>query len=206
MRILARTAIFAFLLCVSLRLQSQDNSKPTRFEAGPQIAFVVHGGTGLVSNDFLVGGRFTFNARHWLGVESEWGFTPQNVVFNGGHINQFLFGPKVGIRKPRLGAFIKARGGFSSISNFTKTFDETSLTQTLGRQTNPLIDLGGVIEIYPGKRWLLRYDFSDLVTQHNNNTVFTFQSPLCASLPCTFQAPDTVTHSFYFSTGISYRF
>src|SRR5882724_4737926 len=195
MRILASAAFFAFVLCASPCLQSQDTSKPTRFEAGPQIAFLVHGSNGLTSNQFLLGGRFTFNAYRWLGIESERGFTPQQQAFLGGRTNQILFGPKVGIRKQKVGAFIKARGGFSTTGNVVKTIDITSNVDTSARHTDPVIDLGGVIEVYPAKRWILRYDFSDLVTQHNNDIIFSFQGPPCTMGVCTFQAPDTVTHS-----------
>lgn len=205
MRIVATISVLVLVACASPSLQSQDNSKPTRFEAGPQITSVVHGNNGSANNEFLFGGRFTFNVYRWLGIESEWGFTPQEVTI-GGRANQFLFGPKVGIRHEKFGTFIKARGGFSSIGNVLKAVDVSTSSQTFGRQTNPVIDLGGVIEVYPAKRWILRYDFSDLVTQHNNNAIITFPPPLCTVAVCTFQAPDSVSHSFQFSTGISYRF
>ena len=79
----------------------------------------------------------------------------------GGRAFQALTGLKMGIRRDHMGYFAKVRGG-------TITFGETERQGTFlpngsfkfdnGMFTNPVLDLGGVYEVYPSRHFVLRAD------------------------------------------------
>ena len=79
----------------------------------------------------------------------------------GGRAFEALTGVKAGIRRDHMGYFAKARGG-------TITFGETerqaaflpsgAFVSDLGMFTNPVLDLGGVYEVYPSRHTVLRVD------------------------------------------------
>jgi hypothetical protein len=79
----------------------------------------------------------------------------------GGRSFEALTGLKMGLRRDRMGYFATARGG-------TITFGETersvgilpngSVFINRGMFTNPVLDAGGVWEVYPSRHTLLRFD------------------------------------------------
>jgi hypothetical protein len=84
---------------------------------------------------------------------------------DGGRILQGLFGVRAGFRTKHMGFFAKARPGFQSYSQglssitFPPDFSSESLAFT--RATDFALDLGGVIEIYPTKHFVIRIDAGD---------------------------------------------
>lgn len=84
------------------------------------------------------------------------------VAFQGGgRAFEALTGAKIGIRRDRMGYFAKVRGG-------TITFGETERQASFlpsgafvldrGMFTNPVLDVGGVYEVYPSRHIILRFD------------------------------------------------
>ena len=79
----------------------------------------------------------------------------------GGRAFEALTGLKAGIRRDHMGYFTKVRGG-------TITFGETErqiswspsnpFNLDSGMFTNPVLDVGGVYEIYPSRHFILRAD------------------------------------------------
>lgn len=90
--------------------------------------------------------------------------TPFSGPQDGGPILQGLFGLKGGIRRNHFGFFGKARPGFHSYAQ-ALTGETTSSTGTIdysyARSTNLVLDLGGIIELYPNRKSTLRLEIGD---------------------------------------------
>ena len=84
---------------------------------------------------------------------------------DGGRILQGLFGIRAGFRNKHVGFFAKARPGFQSYSqtltSITVSPDFSSVALTSARATDFALDLGGVVEIYPAKHFVIRLDAGD---------------------------------------------
>lgn len=86
--------------------------------------------------------------------------------FDGGRILQGFYGVRAGFRTRHIGFFAKARPGFESNSRVLTSETITlgpvaSVVETFGRTTDFALDLGGVIEIYPTKHFVIRLDAGD---------------------------------------------
>jgi hypothetical protein len=208
------------LLCTiplfAIVVDAQENV--TKYEAGAQFTFIRIN----ISNEnrFGFGGRFTYNLLPNFAIDSQWDITPQTSpdsisVFSGGRTNQLFLGLKMGLRKKQFGVFGKVRPGLITYGNSVKSVTTTASTNntsstfnstfTLGRRTDPSLDMGGVLEIYPAKKWILRYDFGDTVVFHGDGPNFNVTidgSPFLVNT----RYPGPTLHSFQFSTGLSYRF
>jgi hypothetical protein len=113
-----------------------------------------------------VWGSWNFS-RHlsWDTSLSHSGRYPGNIEYidfqAGGRSFEALTGLKAGIRRDHMGYFAKVRGG-------TITFGETErqvyrlpnnyIGADLGMFTNPVLDVGGVYEVYPSRHTILRFD------------------------------------------------
>jgi len=89
---------------------------------------------------------------------------------DGGEIVQGLFGIKGGIRRNHMGIFGKARPGFHSYSQ-ALTGVSTSGQYSYARSTNLVLDLGGIVEIYPSERSTLRFEAGDTHIYFNTRNV-----------------------------------
>ena len=90
--------------------------------------------------------------------------TPSSGPHDGGPILQGLFGLKGGIRRNHVGFFGKARPGFHSYSQALtgeSTSTQGSIDYSYARSTNFVLDLGGIIELYPNKKSTLRAEVGD---------------------------------------------
>ncbi|HKQ52527.1 MAG TPA: hypothetical protein VJT74_09170 [Pyrinomonadaceae bacterium] len=172
------------------------------------------------SRDFEpgVGGRLTYNLTETFAVEAEGNFFPRDRFHGlraGGRAVQGLFGVKVGKRYKRFGIFGKARPGFISFSEGISelvpddsVFDpQAPLNFRTRRLTHFAADLGGVLEIYPSRRVLLRIDAGDTIIRYGNTTVNTFQLiPGDPFVPEPFTIPGDTKHNLQLSAGVSFRF
>jgi opacity protein-like surface antigen len=87
---------------------------------------------------------------------------------DGGRILQGFYGLRAGYRTRRIGFFAKVRPGFESNSRVltSETFtlgSDPLVSETFGRATDFALDLGGVIELYPTKHFVIRLDAGDAV-------------------------------------------
>ena len=152
------------------------------------------------------GGRFGYNVHKNLAVEAEINFFPRGSglfgsnFFDGGRITQGLFGVKAGKRFERFGLFGKVRPGFVSFGNVLLNHDFSTFDVfRFGRLTHPALDLGGVVEVYPSSRTLVRFDLGDTIIHYGKQDFI-----LPSGTPFTF---DSFTrHSVQFSVGFSFRF
>ena len=84
--------------------------------------------------------------------------------FDGGRLVQALGGAKVGVRRDGYGVFAKIRAGVNHYSRAFASGDTiTGAIQTRGSNV-AAIDVGGVVERYVGRRWLIRFDGSDVIS------------------------------------------
>ncbi len=190
-RILATATV---LLLITNVLAHAQSTAP-KFEIGAQFALTRL--RDLNETDFGVGGRITYNITDNIGVEGELNFFPRELV--GFALSSFrtqgLFGVKTGLRSERAGIFAKIRPGFLS---FNKRDDvlcspPNSLACVNGRgATYFALDLGGVFELYPSRRVVVRFDLGD--------TIVRFGRPVL-------EAPDGFTsHNIQFNVGVGFRF
>lgn len=153
-----------------------------------------------------IGGRFTFNFNRSLAAEAEINVFPQRANFNdAGSIFQGQFGVKAGKRFEKFGIFGKVRPGFLSIDKYT--FSPPQGTQGSGAifplERRPLftIDAGGVLELYPSKRMVVRFEAGDTVIRHP--ALF---AQVSATDPTLVQVRESkFNHNFQFTAGVGFR-
>jgi hypothetical protein len=150
------------------RPRSDDSEQAVsgRWEVGPQFSYGVSTdaagvGTALERN----GGVGAFASyRLWPYVDVDVaveGFLHQDSVhtpLDGGKVAQGFAGVKVGLRRDRVGVFMKVRPGVSTHSMAFGSLDSVSGTVTDARVTFALLDVGGVLEAYLRPRFLIRLD------------------------------------------------
>ena len=202
------------------RAQNQpEKSEATRYEVGAQFTSISFGPDHTQPG---LGGRFTFNLNNNIALEAELNYFPNDngeisTGRNNGRLTEGLFGVKVGKRFKNVGIFGKARPGFLS---FTRGFGDAVITGPPlpgdifpqsefrpRRLTHPAIDLGGVLEFYPSRRWVTRFDAGVIVARVGQTT---FQSFAAGPNDTIIVAPATIPGftgtAFRFSAGIGYRF
>jgi hypothetical protein len=166
------------------------------------------------------GGRFGYNFSRHVALEAEGNFFPGNRDAEAGRDGrklQVLVGVKVGKRFDKVGLFAKARPGFVRYQKGDYRSKPDSLCITIFpppigcfqpvAKTNFAFDLGGVIEWYPSKHVLLRFDAGDtFINFGNRNVAATDVSPGGLVRQVVIARPSEKTHSFQGSTGIAFRF
>ncbi|HWS86105.1 MAG TPA: outer membrane beta-barrel protein [Pyrinomonadaceae bacterium] len=164
-----------------------------------------------------VGARLGYNVNRYVTLEAEVNFFPREGEvteddFTGGRKLQGLFGIKAGKRGESLGVFAKARPGFV---HFTAGELQGNVgcipliptppgcfgVDKLGR-TDFAFDLGGVVEMYPTERSILRLDLGDTVLRSREHQVPVLTQPT----PVLVQVPARTTHNFQGSVGFGIRF
>lgn len=209
-------AVFTLLaLCVGASAQATDAPK---VEVGVQFTSL-----SIQPPDFFAGtehrpgfgGRLTYNLTDHVAVEGEGNFFPTRGIATfatGGNAAQGQFGVKAGKRWEKFGIFAKARPGFVSFSRAlrlagteTVVFDGQSFVvprYERDRRTSFSTDLGGVIELYPSRRLMARFDIGDTIIRHGERQMPGFGPPT----PMTINVPREYRHNFQFSAGIGFRF
>lgn len=162
------------------------------------------------------GGRVTYNFNDHVAVEAEGNFYPTSTFQNyvtGGRAEQMQFGLKIGKRFDKFGVFAKARPGFISFGEAqgvtqvpvaTGSVVDVVNTFTDERKTHFTTDVGGVLELYPSRRVLVRFDFGDTIIRYGEHDEigFDFLNPFGTIV----RAPSEIKHNFQFTGGVSYRF
>jgi len=176
-----------------------------------------------------LGGRFGYNLTTNVAVEAELNFFPDADsfsvpdAFKGGHKIEGLFGAKVGKRFDKIGIFGKARPGFlyASKGDFQPRTDVLCIAmvnifpppagcfETISK-TSLAFDVGGVVEVYPTKRTIIRFDAGDTIVRLSERNVSGVFNPapgvLSPSFVTIIRAPAETTHNFQGSIGIGFRF
>jgi len=212
-------AAIALLLCAyvtALGQQSNDREPPkievgvhfSSFTLGPDAEFF-SSTTDHARSEDGAGVRAGYNLTKYLAVEGEVNFFTheQAITFrSGGNLLQGQFGAKIGKRFDRFGFFAKGRPGFLNFSQVLTHTGNTSFTsggQTftfpnfeVKRRSFFSLDVGGVVEFYPSRRVLVRFDFGDTMVHTSDVEVPTLGVISRGGL----------SHKFQFSSGIAFRF
>ncbi|HEV7859337.1 MAG TPA: hypothetical protein VGO91_12015 [Pyrinomonadaceae bacterium] len=191
-----------------------DADDPPKFEIGVHFAALVLDGERTEPG---LGTRLTYNLTKNFALEAEGNVLPHNSRFatfrNGGRAVEGLFGVKIGKRYEKFGIFAKARPG---LINFTQGKGGYVATggggvfpfqfRTQGA-THFATDIGGVLEFYPTRRIVTRFDLGDTIIRYGSST-FNGLSTDASGTTVIFPIPipaDT-SHNFQFTAGVGFRF
>lgn len=174
--ILSSVVLFALVFLCAGQPRAQAQSEPPKFEVGGQFSLLNFDPKLLDRsrrNEVGGGGRFTFNFHKYVAAEAQFDYFPQSDTERIGTITltQFgskavgVFGVKAGARKKNFGIFGKARPGFIHFSAVPVIFCVSGPCPQPAK-TNFAFDVGGVIEFYPSKRAVLRFDAGDLIIHY----------------------------------------
>ncbi|MBX3296510.1 MAG: outer membrane beta-barrel protein [Acidobacteria bacterium] len=161
------------------------------------------------------GARFTYNITNNIAIEAEGNYLPRfsdasnpdNRFERGGGKFQFQVGAKIGKRfgseRKKIGVFGKIRPGFVRFANFPtivsidESFPIPVVTQNVGEPRNFFsTDIGGVIEYYPTRRTMIRFDVGD--------TIIRYGKPSEAGIREI--NPTFARHNLQISAGFGFRF
>ena len=209
----AAALVLLCLFSASGEARAQATDAP-KLELGVQFtSLTMSDGFRGSSSEPGFGGRITYNLTDHVALETQFDFFPDGERFrgqrNGGRIAQGLFGVKAGKRFEKFGVFGKVRPGFTSFSagreevivlspepNFVADFRPH-------RETHFATDVGAVLEFYPTRRIVTRFDAGDTIIRYGDTTGTFFTG---TGTPQPFPIPGKIRHNFQFSAGIGFRF
>lgn len=209
---------FLIALIVLLVVQSQvfaQTSEVPKYEIAAEF-------TAMDRNNFSggleagVGARFTFNLNKTFSLETAAYHFPRTCFSceHDGTVTQVVGGLKVGKRFEKWGIFVKGRPGVVSFSR-----GEFNIVPAPGPPFFPFevqqnrvnsfaVDAGGVLEFYPSKRIVTRFDAGDTIIHFSRrqfNSVFSDPTGTVFTLfPIT--RPAKTTHNFQFMASVGFRF
>lgn len=207
--VLSSLGLYLLVFPATLPAQTPD---PPKFEAGAEFTSITKPNFDGGRTEAGFGGRLTFNINKSFAVEAATYLFPQKCHTcdrTNGTLFEGLFGVKAGKRFEKWGIFAKARPGFASFSQGDVTFlpSPPGFEVLVERATHFAFDLGGVIEFYPSKRIVTRFDAGDTMIHFNRKTInFPVIDAMgnLSFLPYTQRA--TTRHNFQFSAGVGFRF
>jgi hypothetical protein len=193
----------------TLRDTEREENVSGNREFGPLFSTMVsvrEGSLNGVRTDLGLGGFASYRIYGVFYLDSGILFFPASRApggpHDGGEMLQGLFGVKGGIRRNHYGFFGKVRPGFNSYSQaVTSTSDKNSgaTSFTYGRSTNVVLDLGGIVEFYPGERSTLRLEAGDTHIFYGHRSVDV--NGVATSYP-----GGGLKHSIEFIVGYGWRF
>jgi hypothetical protein len=163
-----------------------------------------------------VGARFTFNLNKTFSLETAAYHFPRTCFSceHNGTVTQVFGGLKVGKRFEKWGVFAKARPGVVSFSR-----GEFNIVPAAGPPSFPFefefnrvnsfaVDAGAVVEFYPSKRIVTRFDAGDTIIHFSrrrfNQVVSDLSGNTFTLFPIT--VPAKTTHNFQFMASVGFRF
>jgi hypothetical protein len=170
--------------------------------------------------ELALGGRVGYRAWGYFTLEAEANFFPRDNNFEDGRKVEALFGAKVGKRSKTTGWFGKARPGFlyaskGDLQSKPNTLCVAIFPPPLGcfdpkEITGFAFDIGGVAEVYPSPRTIIRFDAGDTIVRLGDRRVpVLINPPPGATFPSrevVIFKPAETTHNFQVSVGFGFRF
>jgi len=212
--LIAATALIAlssFFSSGEARAQSEELQK---FEVGVHFSSLT---LDTATTEPGLGVRLTYNATRNIAFEAEGNLFPHDArarsFRNGGRAVEGLFGIKIGKRYEKFGIFAKARPGLISFTrgrfdlvpnNDGSSFPFDFRTE---RATHFAFDVGGVLEFYPTRRIVTRFDVGDTIIRYGDTTLNSFSGPEGGPfVPFQFVVPGNIAHNIQFTAGVGFRF
>jgi hypothetical protein len=196
---------FMMMVCLAAGAAAAQTA-PSRFEAGGQFSTLRIGEQG--NTNAGIGGHVAFDFSRWIAMEAAISFFPRDrieVEMGNAPVTttrwirrrwEGFFGPKIGVRGDRLGAFAKVRPGFVTLSDTgvgcAGDLCPLILLPRPDYRTEFALDLGGIFEYYPTPRTIARFDLGTTAIRHRSQGV-----PPCR---------DCTTKNLSTSAGIGFRF
>ena len=210
-------------LCLSFFALSVNGQteEPFKFEVGGHFTTITKPSFNNGDTEPGFGGRFTYNINRTFAIEAVGNFFPHSCQFcggfngdNGGNITQGLVGVKIGKRFEKWGIFGKARPGVVSFSKGDNRFVLTPPGSAFpveiqrNRLTNFAFDIGGILEFYPTKRLVTRFEAGDTLIHYHSRPVNGLAiDPVTGVITLIpFNIPSDTRHNFQFVAGIGWRF
>jgi len=193
--------------------QSQDVPK---YELGVEFTTLEREQFGSKKAEAGVGARFTYNLNETFAFEAAGYLFPERCFScaNGGRMHQIVAGVKAGKRFEKWGFFAKARPGVVSFSQ--GEFHVVGITPggpfpfelEVNRTNNFAVDVGGVVEFYPTRRIVTRFDVGDTMIhfKQRTNSLVLFDPVTGAPQLGFVSQPARTTHNFQFIAGVGFRF
>ena len=205
-------ALVLALLIFDVGASAQEQDAP-KFEIGVQYSSLSIDLPGFGGTEHApgVGARVTYNLNDYFAVEAEGNIFPsvtQTDYTTGGDPQQMQFGVKAGKRWKRFGLFAKARPGFVSFGETLSPRQVQSgsvniFTFDRERKTHFSTDVGGVLEFYPSRRMLVRFDAGDTIIRYGEHAELQSTFPGGTVIAT---APSEIKHNFQFTAGVGFRF
>ena len=208
-------------------VRAQSDEK--KFEVGAQFS-ILQVPTRTITNFGLAtssashateyggGGRIGYNVSENFAIEAEVNFFPRDRDLQGGQKIQGLFGVKAGKKFDKVGVFAKARPGFIRFERgdyrpapgvCILVFPPPAACYQPVAKTNFAFDVGGVIELYPSARTIIRFDAGDTIIRFGRRIVAAdvpaFPPPSGLNVVALPVAAET-KHNFQGSIGVGFRF
>lgn len=209
-------AAVAFLLFVAVHVFSQSQDDDRKFEVAGEFTTLGREAWSGTRVEPGFGGRVTYNINRHFGVEGAAYLFPRRCVecAQNGRIIEAVGGIKVGKRFETWGIFAKARPGIVSFSEgdfnvVRSTPGEPFPIQFEFNRLNAFAaDLGGVVEFYPSKRVVARFDVGDTIMHFGRRTRnFPNFDPVTETLELLpFTIPSRTTHNLQFTASVGFRF
>ena len=191
-----------------------------KFEIGPHFTSITKPGFSGGETEPGFGGRFTYNINETFALEGVGNFFPRacrgcgRLGDNSGNILQALGGVKIGKRFEKWGIFGKGRAGVVSFSQGHGEWVVTNPGSTfpfdfrLNRTNNFAGDIGGIIEFYPSRRLVTRFEAGDTMIHYKERqTNFIVFDPITSAPSLVpFRISSETRHNFQFVAGIGWRF
>ena len=202
-----RSLITLLLTIITFASIAVAQSKKDKIELGVQTTSLT-----VFNPDFSfdetkggVGGRVTYNFNRSIAAEAEINFFPQKqlILESDGRSIQAQFGVKLGKRFEKFGVFGKVRPGFISVDRVFSLVPGSQLPPfdvKVERKTLFTTDFGGVLELYPSSRMVVRFDAGDTVIRHPERFGL-----LSFSGPVVLVRGPKYSHNFQFTAGVACR-
>jgi len=212
-----KRTLFVIVVIVLIQLQALAQSQELpKFEVAAEFTSLEREAFFQRRTEPGFGGRFTYNLNEVVSLEAAGYFFPKRCLQcrNGGTITEGLGGVKVGKRFEKWGVFAKARPGVISFSEGTLDAVQPPLSPLLPvqfelrRLSTFAMDVGGVVEFYPSKRIVTRFDLGDTIIhfrRHNFDTV-SFNPETNVFTPVTVPIRGRTSHNFQFMASVGFRF
>jgi hypothetical protein len=188
----------------------QETNIPGKWEFGPLFSALMISREGVTDNvrtEPGAGGYFSYRFYGVLYLDGDLLYFPRGTngaatPQDGGTILQATAGIKGGIRRNHFGFFGKVRPGIHSYSDALASVTTSTTgpnTYTYTRSNNFVLDLGGIVELYPSTRSTLRIEVGDTHLFFDTRNVLV--DGITESVP-----GGAMQHSIQFIVGYGWRF
>lgn len=211
--------LFVLISMTVLVLTSRSSAQtpdPLRYELAVEFTSLSREQFNGVRGEPGLGVRFTFNFNKNVAIEGAGhvSFSScSSCAQNGGIVDAFG-GLKAGKRFKSWGIFAKARPGYVFFSEGKIDVIQTGTTGPFPFEfrskglDNFATDVGGVVEFYPSRRIVTRFDVGDTIihfTQQTQNAL-SFDPTTGNYSIVPFLTPARTTNNFQFMASVGFRF